>query len=134
MTPPAAPSRNARTAPLGLWTTLLAILLALQLSAGAIPRAAIAEAGTAAAKLTLPTPLASQLRESGQAIKATAQRASTARPHEGQDGGVPPLPANAATLIPARALAVPHRIAPAHAGPRESIARAYRARAPPRHA
>ena len=134
MMPPAASPRNARTTPWGLWTTLLAMLLALQLSAGAIPRAAVAEAGTAAAKLTLPTPLATQLRESGQAIKATAQRASTARPYEGQDGGVPPLPANPATLIPAPALAALHRIAPAHAEPRESIARAYRARAPPRHA
>lgn len=129
MTSPAAPSRNAAAA-WRLWTALLGMLLALQLSAGAVRPATLAETGTVAAKLNLPAPLAAQLRETGQALKAAAQRPGPASPQDGP-GGTPPLPARA-TALPARlASAHVHFARPADIGPGDSATRAYRARAPP---
>ncbi|WP_343518748.1 hypothetical protein [Sphingomonas sp.] len=126
MTPTAASSR-----PWALWTTLLAMLLAVQASAGAIRPAALADSGLIAAKLTLPAPLAAQLRESGQALKAAGQRL-TARPPDGHDGATPPLPVRAlafAAPTDANELLQADRPSARHG---ESGASAYCARAPPR--
>ena len=134
MIAPAAPPHAARRSPWALWTTLLAMLLALQASAGAIRPAAAIEAGTIAAKLTLPAPFAAQFRETGHALKAAGQRLNAAKPDDGHDGPAPPLPSGIA------ALAVPAAQSGLHApsgitAPRgDTAARAYRARAPPRAA
>lgn len=125
MTPPAASSR-----PWALWTTLLAILLALQASAGAIRPSALADAGAVAAKLTLPAPLTAQLREPGQALKAAGQRHNAAKPDDGQDG-TPPLPAYIASIrAPAIAATLRHRLSD-RTGQAVAPASAYHARAPP---
>ena len=133
MTPPAASPHLARRTPWALWTALLAMLLALQASAGATRPAALAESGAVAAKLTLPAPLAAQLREPGHVLKASAQRPSVAKPQNGHDGA-PPLPAQAAALSAPLARAHIHFARPADAVPGESTTRAYRARAPPHRA
>ena len=74
MTAPAASPQTSRRAPWALWTTLLAMLLAIQVSAGAIRPTALVESGALAAKLTLPAPLAAQFRDTGHALKAAPRR------------------------------------------------------------
>lgn len=131
MTAPAASPNAARRAPWALWTTLLAMLLALQVSAGAIRPAALIETGTVAAKLTLPAPLAAQFRDTGPALKAAAQRLNAAKPQDGSDGGTPPLPALGAALpAPGLSASRPHLslISAAYAA---VLSGANRARAPP---
>ena len=131
MTSPAASAPARR--PWALWTAFLAILLALQASAGAIRPATLAETGAVAAKLTFPAPFAAQLRETGPVLKAAAQRPGAANPQNGH-GSVPPLPAHSA-VPPAGFAPAPARYTiPDDAGPGHSAARAYRARAPPHHA
>jgi hypothetical protein len=134
MTAPAASPHTARRAPWALWTTLLAMLLAVQASAGAIRPAAAIEAGTIAAKLTLPAPYAAQFRDTGHALKAAGQRLNAARPDGANDGATPPLPSGIAALVIPPAQAGPHALFGATAPHGDTAASAYRARAPPRAA
>lgn len=132
MTAPAASPQMSRRAPWALWTTLLAMLLAVQASAGAIRPAALAETGAVAARLTLPAPLAAQFRDTGHALKAAGQRLHAGKPQDIQDGGTPPLPAHRFAIPgPAGANEPLH---PSETGTRsgDSSASPYRARAPPR--
>lgn len=130
MTPMAAFPQPVRRSPWTLWATLLAMLLALQASAGAIRPPALGESGAAAAKLTLPAPLAAQLRESGQVLKAAAQRLNAAKPHDDHDAA-PPLPAHAGFAASAAAGPPAYRFR--DDTPRGTAGTgAYRARAPPR--
>lgn len=131
MTAPAASPQTSHRAPWALWTTLLAMLLAVQASAGAIRAAALVDSATVAAKLALPAPLAAQFRDTSPALKAAGQRLSPARLHDGHDGAAPPLPAIGAPLpVPVSAArpsfadfgATPHHTARSGAN---------RARAPP---
>ncbi|WP_447724100.1 hypothetical protein [Sphingomonas koreensis] len=131
MTPPPAFQQTVRRAPWALWTTLLAMLLAVQASAGAIRPAALIESGAVAAKLTLPAPLAAQFRETGHALKAAGQRLSAARPHDGQDGGAPPLPSHSLAVAAPAAQDDLRYFTPAVASRGDSVAGPYRARAPP---
>jgi hypothetical protein len=134
MTAPAASPQTSRRAPWALWTTLLAMLLALQASAGTIRPAAAIEAGAIAAKLTLPAPFAAQFRETGHALKAAGQRLNAAKPDDDHDGATPPLPSGIAALaIPAAQTGL-HTPSGATAPRGDTAARAYRARAPPRAA
>lgn len=131
MTAPAASQQTSRRAPWAWWTTLLAMLLAVQVSAGAIRPATLIESGAIAAKLTLPAPLAAQFRDTGHALKAAGQRLNAARPGDGHDGPAPPLlalnPALAAPILAADPL-----YTRPGAAPRSTIASgANRARAPP---
>ena len=123
--------QTRRRAPWALWTTLLAMLLAIQVSAGAIRPAALLDSGAAAAKLTLPAPLAAQFRDTAHTLKAAGQRLSTAKPQDGQDGSTPPIPAFslavAAPALAADPLDTPLSAGPHGAGP----SGANRARAPP---
>lgn len=131
MTAPAASSHTARRAPWALWTTLLAMLLALQVSASAIRPAALADAGAVAAKLVQPAPLAAQFRDTGHALKAAGQRLNTAKPQDDRDGAAPPLPSHTlAAILPARASGLLHATC-ANARRGDALAGAYRARAPP---
>lgn len=131
MTAPATSPQTSHRAPWVLWTTLLAMLLAVQVSVGAIRPAALIESGAAAAKLTLPAPLAAQFRDTAHTLKAAGQRLSAAKPQDGQDGSTPPIPAFslavAAPALAADPLHTPLSAAPHGAGP----SGANRARAPP---
>jgi hypothetical protein len=131
MTAPAASLHTARRAPWALWTTLLAMLLAVQVSAGTIRPAALVETGAVAAKLTLPLPLAAQFRDTGHALKAAGQRPNAARPGDGHDGAAPPLLALSAAVAAPILAADPLYTRPG-AAPRSTVASgANRARAPP---
>lgn len=131
MTAPAASPQTSRRAPWALWTTLLAMLLAIQVSAGAIRPTALVESGALAAKLTLPAPLAAQFRDTGHALKAAGQRLNAARPGDILDDTPPPLPASGAAL-PAPTLADGPRHAVLSAAPHGAApSGANRARAPP---
>jgi hypothetical protein len=134
MNAPAASPQAARRAPWALWTTLLAMLLALQASVGAIRPAAAIETGTIAAKLTLPAPFAAQFRETGHALKAAGQRLNAAKPDDGHDGPTPPLPSGIAALAVPVVQSGLYAPSGATAPPSDTAARAYRARAPPRAA
>lgn len=131
MTAPAPALQTTRRAPWALWTTLLAMLLALQVSAGAIRPAVLAESGAIAAKLVQPAPLAAQFRDTGHALKAAGQRLNATKPQDDRDGVAPPLPSRTlAAIIPATAGdLLPAASANARRG--DALASAYRARAPP---
>lgn len=131
MTGPAALPQHSRRTPWALWTTLLALLLALQASAGTIRPASFLETGAVAAKLVLPAPLSGQFRDAGHAIKAAAQRLNAARPHEAQDGATPPLPAPVFAVAAPAAVRGPAYPADISAYRGHSAASPYRARAPP---
>lgn len=130
MTAPAASLQTSRRL-WAVWTTLLAMLLAIQVSAGAIRPVALVESGAVATKLTLPAPLAAQFRDTGQALKAAGQRFNTARPLDGHDGSTPPLPTFTIAIAAPVPAADPHDaslgITPHGAG----TSGANRARAPP---
>lgn len=131
MTAPAASPNAARRAPWALWTTLLAMLLALQVSAGAIRPTALIETGTVAAKLTLPAPLAAQFRDTGPALKAAGQRLSAAKPYDDRDGTTPPLAPHIPAIAFRAAVDDVRYVSAAGAQRGNSPATAYRARAPP---
>lgn len=131
MTTPAAPQQTSRRAPWALWTALLAMLLALQASTGAIRPAAVIESGVVAAKLTLPAPLAAQFRDTGPALKAATQRLSTARPNDGHDGAPPPIPSHSLALAAPATESDLRHVVGAIASYGDTGPRAYRARAPP---
>jgi hypothetical protein len=134
MTVPAASPQTGRRAPWALWTTLLAMLLALQVSAGAIRPAALVESGAVAAKLTLPAPLIAQFRDTGHALKAAGQRLNPAKLHDDQDGGTPPLPSRIVAIGAPAADGTTRHIVGGHAPRGDSADGLYRARAPPRAA
>lgn len=131
MTAPMASQQTSRRAPWAFWTALLAMLLALQASTGAIRPAALVESGAIAAKLTLPAPLAAQFRDTGHALKAAGQRLNAAKPQDGPDGAAPPLPSRTfGAFAPATASDLLHA-ASANAPRGDVSSRTYRARAPP---
>lgn len=134
MTAPAASIQTNRRAPWALWTALLAILLAVQASAGAIRPAAVIETGAVAAKLTLPAPLAAQFRDTGHALKAAGQRLNAAKPGDDQDGTSPPLPSGILALVAPATGAELRPVSGPFAARSGITATAYRARAPPRAA
>lgn len=131
MTPQPASQHLPRRAPWALWTTLLAMLLALQVSVGAIRPATLAEAGAVAAKLTLPAPLAAQFRDTGHALKATGHRLNILKSHDNHDGGAPPLPSHALAFVSPVAVGDLRHVYDVSARRGDAPASAYRARAPP---
>jgi len=132
MTVPAASPQTGRRAPWALWTTLLAMLLALQVSAGAIRPTAPIESGAVAAKLTLPAPLIAQFRDTAHALKAAGQRLNAAKPHDDRDGATPPLLPSRTFAAAAPAVESDLRYFSRVDAHRDgTAASAYRARAPP---
>jgi len=134
MMPPPASQQTSRRAPWAFWTALLAMLLAVQASAGAIRPATLAESGAVAAKLTLPAPLAAQFRDTGHALKAAGQRFNAAKPHDDRNGAAPPLPSHALAIAPPTARSEAHHAASGVAPSGVGTVGLYRARAPPHRA
>jgi hypothetical protein len=131
MAAPAAFPHSVRRAPWALWTALLAMLLALQVSMGAIRPATLAEAGAVAAELTLPAPLAAQFRDTGHALKAAGQRINTLKSHDNHDDGPPSLPPHDLAFASPLAVGDVRHVYDAGARRGDAPANAYRARAPP---
>ncbi len=131
MTASVASPHPVRRAPWALWTALLAMLLALQASAGATRPAAYLESGVIAAKLVQPAPLAAQFRDTGHTLKAGGQRLSAAKSLADQDGAAPPLQSGAPALIAAPVAGGALYAGGASAPCGDALDRANRARAPP---